>query len=140
MEQCENVMNRLMESKNTGEEWSFYLSTSTPENIPAIINNINLCAVWWLGISHTPLESKCISTLFEILTSNKTITILQLVSTQLTGGMKQVSDALFTNTTLQELWLFNVFVPDEDTTPLCNMLSSNNTLRVLQLSNCEVIW
>ena len=63
---------------------------------------------------------------------------LHLVSSQLTGGIKQVSDALFTNTTLQELWLFNATITDEDTTHLSNMLSSNKTLKVLQLSNCNI--
>ena len=127
-----------MESKNIGQEWSIYLYTSTHESTLAIINNLNLCAVWRLDISCTPLDSKCVSTLSEILSSNKTIKILHLVSSQLTGGMKEVSDALFTNTTLQELLLFNVSVTDEDTVNLSNMLSSNKTLKVLQLSNCNI--
>ena len=50
-------MNRLMQSKNTGQEWSIYWSTSTPESILTIINNLNLSAVWRHDISHTPLDS-----------------------------------------------------------------------------------
>ena len=138
IEQCENVMSRLMENKSTGQEWSVYLSTSTPESTLAIINNLNLCGVWRLDILRTPLDSKCVSTLSEILMSNKTVRTLHLVSSQLTGGIKQVSDALFTNTTLQELWLSNVSITDEHTTHLSNMLSSNKTLKVLQLSNCNI--
>ena len=71
IEQCENVMSRLMENKSTGQEWSVYLSTSTPESTLAIINNLNLCGVWRLDILRTPLDSKCLSTLSEILMSNK---------------------------------------------------------------------
>ena len=71
IEQCENVMSRLMENKSTGQEWSVYLSTSTPESTLAIINNLNLCGVWRLDILRTPLDSKCVSTLSEILMNNK---------------------------------------------------------------------
>ena len=56
----------------------------------------------------------------------------------LTGGIKQISDALFTNTTLKLLSLINVTITDEDTSNLSTMLSINKTLEVLQLTNCNI--
>ena len=56
----------------------------------------------------------------------------------LTGGIKQISDALFTNTTLELLLLINVTITDEDTGNLSTMLSINKTLDKLELCNCNI--
>ena len=64
---------------------------------------------------------------------------LWLSVSSLAGGIKQVSDSLFNNKTLEELWLFNVTdITDEDITHLSTMLSSNTTLKVLYLFNCNI--
>ena len=92
-----------------------------------------------LYIRHTSLDSKCVSILSEILKTNKTIKILDLRSSSLTGGIKQVSDSLFNNKTLEQLWLSNVTdITDEDITHLSTMLSSNTTLKEVDLSNCNI--
>ena len=75
-------------------------------------------SVWSLYIFNTSLDSKCVSILSEILKTNKTIKTLQLDSSSLTGGIKQVSDSLCNNETLEQLWLSNVTgITDEDMTP-----------------------
>ena len=85
------------------------------------------------------MDSKCVSILSEILKTNKTIKRLELFSSSLTGGIKQVSDSLFNNKTLEQLELFNVTdITDEDITHLSTMLSSNTTLKELYLSNCNI--
>ena len=85
------------------------------------------------------MDSKCVSILSEILKTNKTIKTLVLWFSSLTGGIKQVSDGLFNNETLEQLVLFNVTdITDEDITHLSTMLSSNTTLKVLRLSNCNI--
>ena len=92
-----------------------------------------------LDIWNTSLDSKCVSILSEILKTNKTIKILCLVSSSLTGGIKQVSDSLFNNKTLEKLWLSDVTdITDEDITHLSTMLSSNTTLKELELINCNI--
>ena len=92
-----------------------------------------------LYIRYTSLDSKCVSILSEILKTNKTIKILQLLSSSLTGGIKQVSDSLFNNKTLEQLVLSNVTdITDEDITHLSTMLSSNTTLKELRLYNCNI--
>ena len=92
-----------------------------------------------LDIVDISLDSKCVSILSEILKTNKTIKKLQLYSSSLTGGIKQVSDSLFNNKTLEELWLSYVTnITDEDITHLSTMLSSNTTLKELELSDCNI--
>ena len=92
-----------------------------------------------LYIENTSLDSKCVSILSEILKTNKTIKKLWLYSSSLTGGIKQVSDSLFNNKTLEELMLSYVTgITDEDITHLSTMLSSNTTLKVLYLYNCNI--
>ena len=95
--------------------------------------------MWSLYIWHTSLDSKCVSILSETLKTNKTIKTLVLQSSSLTGGIKQVSDSLCNNETLEELWLWNVTgITDEDMTHLSTMLATNTTLKVLDLSNCNI--
>ena len=92
-----------------------------------------------LDIHSTPLDNICISTLSaELQITNKTMIGLVLRYSSLTGGIKQISDALFTNTTLELLAFINVTITDEDTSNLSTMLSINKTLRVLRLSNCNI--
>ena len=92
-----------------------------------------------LHIVNTSLDSKCVSILSEILKTNKTIKILVLWSSSLTGGIKQVSDSLFNNKTLKQLVLSDVTgITDEDITHLSTMLSSNTTLKGLYLIKCNI--
>ena len=92
-----------------------------------------------LDIHSTPLDSICMSTLSaELQTTNKTMIYLILRYSSLTGGIKQISHALFTNTTLEVLALINVTITDEDTRYFSNMLSINKTLKGLGLTNCNI--
>ena len=92
-----------------------------------------------LNVENTSLDSKCVSILSEILKTNKIIKRLELLSSSFTGGIKQVSDSLFNNKTLEQLWLWHVTdITDEDITHLSTMLSSNTTLKELYLFNCNI--
>ena len=92
-----------------------------------------------LDIWYTSLDSKCVSILSEILKTNKTIKRLELHSSLLTGGIKQVSDSLCKNETLEQLWLYHVTdITDEDMTHLSTMLATNTTLKELYLSNYNI--
>ena len=137
--QSEDVISKLIKEQQTGKEWSITLSSSSPESAAVIINNLNKCTVRRLYINNTSLDSKCVSILSEILKTNKTIKKLELYSSLLTGGIKQVSDSLFNNKTLEQLVLSNVTgITDEDITHLSTMLSSNTTLKELHLYNCNI--
>ena len=62
-----------------------------------------------------------------------------LYSCSLTGGIKQVSDSLFNNKTLEQLELWDVTgITDDDMTHLSTMLATNTTLEELWLSNCNI--
>ena len=92
-----------------------------------------------LYICDTSLDSKCVSILSEILKTNTTIKRLELRYSSLTGGIKQVSDSLCNNETLEQLLLYNVTgITDEDMTHLSTMLATNTTLKELELSNCNI--
>ena len=92
-----------------------------------------------LYIWDTSLDSKCVSILSEILKTNKTIKRLVLDSSSLTGGIKQVSDSLCNNETLEQLVLYRVTgITDKDMTHLSTMLATNTTLKVLWLYNCNI--
>ena len=92
-----------------------------------------------LYILDTSLDSKCVSILSEILKTNKTIKTLELRSSSLTGGIKQVSDSLCNNETLEQLVLSHVTgITDEDMTHLSTMLATNTTLKGLRLSDCNI--
>ena len=137
--ESEDVISKLIKEQQTGKEWSISLNSSSPESTAVIINNLNKCTVRRLDIWHTSLDSKCVSILSEILKTNKTIKILELYSSSLTGGIKQVSDSLFNNKTLEQLCCLNVTgITDEDITHLSTMLSSNTTLKELYLINCNI--
>ena len=137
--ECEDVIKRLIKEQQTGEEWSIELSYSSPESTEVIINNLNKCTVRELYIRYTRLDSKCVSILSEILKTNKTIIKLELQSSLLTGSIKQVSDSLVNNTTLEHLVLSNVTgITDEDITQLSKMLAVNKALKELWLINCNI--
>ena len=140
IEQCEEVVRRLIKEQQTkGSRWNIRLRSSSPESALVIISNLSKCAVRTLDIHSTPLDNICISTLSaELQTTNKTMINLILRYSSLTGGIKQISDALFTNTTLELLALINVTITDEDTSNLSTMLSINKTLETLELSNCDI--
>ena len=92
-----------------------------------------------LDIENTSLDCKSVSILSKILKTNKTIKRLELHSSLLTGGIKQVSDSLFNNETLKELVLYNVTgITDEDMPYLSIMLEHNTTLKELRLFNCDI--
>ena len=137
--ESEDVISKLIKEQQTGKEWSITLSSSSPESTAVIINNLNKCTVCSLDIWHTSFDTKCVSILSEILKTNKTIKTLKLYYSSLTGGIKQVSDSLCNNETLERLVLWYVTgITDEDMTHLSTILATNTTLKVLWLSNCNI--
>ena len=102
-------MRRIQQRK---EEAQLNLHSLSPESMLVIMNNISKFAVRRLSIYETQLDSECVSKLSEVLSSNVRIKELYLQSSSFTGGIKQVSDALVNNVTLEWLWLFNIPLTD----------------------------
>ena len=134
-------MSKLIKEQRTGKEWWISLFSSHPESTAVILNNLNKCRVWGLNIDNSSLDRECVSILSEILKANKTIKTLVLLSSSLTGGIKQVSDSLVSNKTLEKLMLSNVTgITDEDLNHLStsNTLVQNTSLKELELYNCNI--
>ena len=134
-EQCEEVMSRLQLKK---DKWYIYLHSFSPESMLVIMKNISKVSMGTLSIHDTQLDSKCVSKLSEVLSSNIRLDKLTLQSSSFTGGIKQVIDALINNITLKGLWLFNIPLTDEDITHLSDMISVNKTLKDIVLNNCNI--
>ena len=140
IEQCEEVVSTLIKEQETkGNRWRINLRSSSPESALVIISNLSKCPVITLDIHSTPLDTICMSALSaELQTTNKTMIGLFIRYCSLTGGIKEISDPLFTNTALKVLVLINVTITDEDTRDLSKMLSINKTLKTLELINCHI--
>ena len=77
--------------------------------------------------------------LSEALKENTSMQQLYIHSSPITDGIKQISDALVSNTTLEVLWLDNFTdITDDDMNHLSNMLTHNKSLKVLRLINCNI--
>ena len=135
-EQCRNIVSRLIKEEQPGKEWHIELRSSSPENALIIINDLDKFSVRELCIDSTSLDSRCMSTLSTKFTKVKKLMFKHF--TLPAGGIKHVSDALITNTSLEALLLWHVPITYEDTTHLSNMLSFNTTLQTLDLSNCDI--
>ena len=135
IEQCQDVMTRLIRELHTGKEWSLRLWSSSPESSWVVLNDLNNCTVRELEILNTPLDSDCALTLSEVLKTNATLKTLLLRSSPFNDGIKPVSDAFYINATIEVLEVYNITLTDEDTLHLSNMLTVNKTLKVLRLSN-----
>ena len=128
-------MSRLIKER-PGKEWCIELRSSSPENALIIISSLNKFSVRELCIDDTKLDSICVSTLSTKFTKLKKLIFKHLILPD--GSIKQVSEALITNTSLEVLLLWHVPIKDEDTTHLSKMLTYNATLQTLDLSNCDI--
>ena len=138
IEQCEEVMSILMEEQLTGKKWWINLVKSSAESVLVIFNSLSKCAVRSLYLVDTPLDDMCMSTLSEILKTKKALKTLSLTSSPVTGGFKQIINALSTNNSLEKLLLWHIALTDEDTIHLSDTLSVNKMLKVLVLVNCNI--
>ena len=137
IEESEDVMSRLQQRREE-IDWSIDLYSISSESMLVIMNNISKCAVRNLTIHNTQLDSKCVSKLSEVLSTNNKIVELFFVSSLFTGGIKQISDPLVNNITLKELSLMDIPLTDVDITHLSDMISVNITLEELHLMNCNI--
>ena len=138
-EQCENIVSRLKREKEIREEslWRIELRSSTTESAQVLIDNLDQFAVRELSIEDTTLDKRCITMLSKKFTKVKKL--LFNSSSLPTGSIKQVSYALaLINTSLEGLFLWNIPTTDDDVNCLSKVLSNNKTLKVLEISNCDI--
>ena len=132
-------MSRLKEEKEIREEslWRIELRSSTTESALVLIDNLDQFAVRELCIEDTSLDERCISALSKKFTKVKKL--LFNSSSLPTGSIKQVIYALaHTDTSLEGLFLWKVPITDDDVICLSKGISNNQTLKILDLSNCDI--
>ena len=132
-------MSRLKREKEIREKslWRIELRLSTAESALVLIDNLDQIAVRELSIEDTSLDEKCISTLAKTFTKVKKL--LFNSSSLPIGSIKHVVDALaHTNTSLEGLFLWNVPTTVDDVICLSKVISINKTVKVLDLSNCDI--
>ena len=141
--QSENVMSKLKEEQET--EWNIWLHKSSPESSLVIISNLNECTVKGLILNDTPLDSNCITALSGVLARNKKLKTLELHSSSLICSIKQLTDALSTNDTLETFGMWNVKLDitdndedEDDASHLSYLLRTNNVLKELHLHNSNI--
>lgn len=132
VEQCEEVLSQL---KETNEYWRIILESSTPESSLKVFSNINESLVRGLDILHTTLDNCCISELSHVLSSDKTMNVLYLMSSPLPpNSLQMLCKALSSNKTIKTFLLSgDDNFTDEDIPHVCKMLSINTTLEQLYL-------
>ena len=137
--QSEHVINKLKKQQQAKNQWWMYLWLSPPNSSLLVFSNLNDCPLWRLEIYNTTLDSRCLFELSYALTYNKTLEICRLYSSPLTpSGIKLISNAVSTNTTLKTLGLwYDNTVTDEDIPHLGIMLSVNATLEQFYLYACH---
>ena len=109
--------------------------SSSHDSLLIVLNNINECLVSRLVVENTPLDSRCVTKLSDILRFNKTIEELWLrFSPLISIGLEMLTNAVSANTTLRILWMTgDDNITDEDIPHVCKMLGINTTLEQLYL-------
>ena len=135
-EQCENIVGRLKQERKT-RKWRIELRSSTTKSALILIDNLDQFAVREFSIEDTSLDNMCMSTLSKKVIGMKELFFMS--SSLPTGSIKQVIDALaHPNTSLEALFLWNVPMTDDDVICLSGVLSNNDTLKTVDLSNCDI--
>ena len=132
-------MSRLKREKKIRETspWRIELRSSTTESAQVLIDNLDQFAVKELSIEDTSLDNRCILTLAEKFTKVKKL--LFNSSSLPNGGIQQVLYAVaHTDTSLEGLFLWNVPITVDDVILLSQVISNNKTLKILDLSNCDI--
>ena len=140
VEECEDVMSRL-KKEHTENEWSMILNSLSSESTGVIFKNLNMSAVRKLNISNTPLDSKHVSTLSEILPDNKTMTNLQLSNCNITdNSVRYIYEGLTKNQTLTLLDISdNPQITSASTSTIAELINTTKSLRYLHVDNISFI-
>ena len=132
-------MSRLKQQKKIREEslWRIELRSSTTESALVLIDNLDQFAVRELCIEDSSLDSMCVSKLSRKFTKMKKL--LFNSSFLPIGSIKEVIFGLAPiNTSLEGLFLWNVPITEDDVICLSQVISNNMTLKILDLSNCDI--
>ena len=136
-------MSKLKEEQQT--EWNIWVYKSSPESSLEIVSNLDECPVKGLILNDTPLDDDCITALSGTLARNEKLKTLEFHSSSIAGSIKQITDALSTNDTLETFGMWNVKLAitdndedEDDSSHLSYLLRTNNVLKELHLHNSNI--
>ena len=121
--------------------WSIELNSLSPQTLLILLTDINECQVREVSIHNTHFDSNCVSQLVEIVTCNKTIEELHLLSSPLVPDTyKFLTTAITANKIIKGfcLWSDNN-ITDKDIPYFCHLITNSNTLQRLSLTLCPNI-
>ena len=140
MVECKEVIRQLKRQQPT--EWSIKLETLSSKSLLTIVTDINEeCQVRGLYIENTRFDSRCVTKLAHVVTTNKTLEDLRFVSSPLLPNTYHLlTTALSSNNTLKSFDLVDDNnITDEDITHICDLITNNTTLEYLNLKDCRNI-
>ena len=140
MTECKDVMDQLTRRQHTTWEM-ISLKSLSPESLLTLLTDINECRVKALYIRNTNFDSNCVDQLSHVVTYNKTMEDLSLISSPLLPDTYQLlTTALTKNKNIKRLDLYNdKNISDKDIPHLCHLINNNETLKVLSLRGCGKI-
>ena len=133
IEECEEVMCELKRQQQTGKQWWIRCNSSSSKSLLTLFNNINECLVKGLRIYDTLLDSCCVTGISTVLSCNKTIQELTLISSPVpSNSLEMITNAVSCNTTLKSLELWgDRTITDKDIPHIIDMIIINRTLEEL---------
>ena len=139
MVECKEVIHQLKRQQHT--TWRIELYALSPQSLLTVLTDINECQVRGLEIWNTHFDSNCISQLSQVVTYNKTMEVLYLLSSPLLPNTYHLlTTAVAGNKIIKELYLWNDNnITDNDIPHLSHLIINNNTLQLLYLHGCTKI-
>ena len=139
MAECKEVICQLKRLQYT--TWSIELHSLSPQSLLTVLTDINECQVRILYIRNTNFDSNCVSQLSQVLTYNQTMEYLTLISSPLVPDTYHLlTTAVVGNKIIKKLglWVDNN-ITDKDIPHFSNLIITNKTLEVLDLTHCPNI-
>ena len=135
--QCITVIKELSNDTTQCEE--IRLHSSSTDSTIILLSQLHNTNVKTLRICDTQLTMDTIQCLCNVINNNK-LEFLYLHNTSLStsGGVYLLTDAISTNTSLRELWLYGDRLTEDDMRNISQILTNNTTLQGLDLRYCNI--
>ena len=139
MAECKEVTRQLKRRQHT--TWSIDLNSLSPQSLLTVLTDINGCQVRVLYIRNTHFDNNCVGQLSQVITYNKTVEDLRLISSPLLPNTYHLlTTAVTNNKIIKGLWFYNDNnITDKDIPHFCHLITNNKTLQYLSFTKCPKI-
>ena len=137
--ECKEVIHQLKRPQH--KTWIIELKSLSHQSLLTLLTDINECQVMRLSIVNTYFDSKCVSQLSQVLTYNKTMEELHLISSPLVPDTYQLLTTPVTDDKIiKRLYLvYDTNITDKDMPHFSHLIINNKTLQHLFLTDCPKI-